>query len=96
MANFLAQTEALMRGKTADEARAELEQSDMLADQIDQIVPHKVFEGNRPTNSIVFQKLTPFTLGLLVALYEHKIFTQGWIWNINSYDQWGWVDASQG
>lgn len=89
MANFLAQTEALMRGKTAEEARAELEESGMPADQVEKIVPHKVFEGNRPTNSIVFQKLTPFTLGLLVALYEHKIFTQGWIWNINSYDQWG-------
>ena len=88
-ANFLAQTEALMQGKTNKEARAELEKSGMPAEQIEKIVPHKVFEGNRPTNSIVFQKLTPFTLGVLIALYEHKIFTQGWIWNINSFDQWG-------
>eukprot|EP00055_Hartaetosiga_balthica_P005600 m.16632 g.16632 ORF g.16632 m.16632 type:complete len:562 (-) comp4652_c1_seq1:150-1835(-) len=89
LANFLAQTEALMRGKTEDEARAELEESGMDEENIKHIVPHKVFQGNRPTNSIVFQQLTPFTLGCLIAMYEHKIFTQGWIWNINSYDQWG-------
>ena len=89
LANFFAQTEALMRGKTADEARAELEKAGMTGDTLEKIVPHKVFTGNRPTNSILFQKLTPRTLGRLIALYEHKIFTQGMIWNINSFDQWG-------
>lgn len=93
LANYLAQTEALMRGKTAEEARKELEKSGMSAAEVQQLTPHKVFEGNRPTNSILFQKLTPFTLGVLIALYEHKIFTQGWIWGINSFDQWGWVVA---
>jgi len=88
-ANFLAQTEALMKGKTEEEARSELEKSGMDAEKIAALVPHKQFTGNRPTNSIVFQKLSPFTLGLLIALYEHKIFVQGVIWNINSYDQWG-------
>ncbi|XP_042196199.1 glucose-6-phosphate isomerase [Callorhinchus milii] len=88
-ANFLAQTEALMKGKTEDEARAELEASGMSGEKLKQITPHKVFEGNRPTNSIVFKKLTPYTLGALIALYEHKIFVQGVIWDINSYDQWG-------
>lgn len=88
-ANFLAQTEALMRGKSADVARAELVKSGMSQADIDHILPHKVFEGNRPSNSILFQKLTPFTLGLLIAMYEHKIFVQGIIWDINSYDQWG-------
>ncbi|XP_063951161.1 glucose-6-phosphate isomerase-like isoform X1 [Lytechinus pictus] len=89
LANFLAQTEALMKGKTKGEAQKELEASGMSAENIKLILPHKVFEGNRPTNSIMFQKLTPFTLGVLIAMYEHKIFTQGIIWNINSYDQWG-------
>eukprot|EP00057_Strongylocentrotus_purpuratus_P001768 XP_001201424.2 PREDICTED: glucose-6-phosphate isomerase [Strongylocentrotus purpuratus] len=89
MANFLAQTEALMTGKTKEEAEKELVASGMSAENIKLILPHKVFEGNRPTNSIMFQKLTPFTLGVLLATYEHKIFTQGIIWNINSYDQWG-------
>lgn len=88
-ANFLAQTEALMKGKTREEAQAELEASGMAADKVAALVTHKQFTGNRPTNSIMFQKLTPFTLGLLIALYEHKIFVQGVIWNINSYDQWG-------
>ncbi|XP_047035103.1 glucose-6-phosphate isomerase [Helicoverpa zea] len=89
LANFLAQTEALMKGKTADEAKAELEKSGMAADAVAKILPHKVFKGNRPTNSIVVKKVTPFTLGALIALYEHKIFTQGVIWDINSFDQWG-------
>ncbi|XP_072169732.1 glucose-6-phosphate isomerase-like [Diadema setosum] len=89
LANFLAQTEALMLGKSPEEARAELEKAGMGADKIELILPHKVFEGNRPTNSIMFPKLTPFTLGVLIAMYEHKIFTQGVIWDINSYDQWG-------
>uniref|UniRef100_A0A7E4W9W7 Glucose-6-phosphate isomerase n=1 Tax=Panagrellus redivivus TaxID=6233 RepID=A0A7E4W9W7_PANRE len=89
LANFLAQTEALMKGKSSAEAEAELKASGLPADKIAQILPHKVFEGNRPTNSIVLPKVTPFTLGALIAAYEHKIFVQGIIWNINSYDQWG-------
>ena len=89
LSNFFAQTEALMRGKTAEEARKELEAGGMSGEKLDALVPHKVFTGNRPTNSILFQKLTPRTLGRLIALYEHKIFTQGIIWNINSFDQWG-------
>lgn len=89
LANFLAQTEALMKGKTAEEAKAELEKSGMAPEAIAKILPHKVFKGNRPTNSIVVKKVTPFTLGALIAMYEHKIFTQGVIWDINSFDQWG-------
>ncbi|XP_059055984.1 glucose-6-phosphate isomerase [Achroia grisella] len=89
LANFLAQTEALMKGKTPDEAQAELEKSGLTPEAISKILPHKVFLGNRPTNSIVVKKVTPFTLGALIALYEHKIFTQGVIWDINSFDQWG-------
>lgn len=89
LANFLAQTEALMKGKTADEARKELEAKEMKKEDVDRLVPHKVFLGNRPTNSIVVKKVDPFTLGALVAMYEHKIFVQGVIWGINSYDQWG-------
>jgi len=88
-ANFLAQTEALMKGKTLSEAAKELEKAGMDHDQVIKILPHKQFSGNRPSNSIVFQKLTPFMLGVLTAMYEHKIFVQGIIWNINSYDQWG-------
>lgn len=87
--NCFAQTEALMRGKTLDEARAELEKQGMPAERIAVIAPHKVFEGNRPTSTFLFNKLTPRTLGRLIALYEHKIFVQGILWNINSYDQWG-------
>jgi len=78
-----------MTGKTADEVRAELKKSGMKDKEIDDLTPHKVFSGNRPTNSIMFQKLTPATLGALLALYEHKIFVQGVVWNINSFDQWG-------
>lgn len=89
MANFLAQTEALMKGKTEEEARAELQAAGMGGEALDKLVPHKVFEGNRPTTSIIFKKLTPFMLGALVAMYEHKIFVQGVIWDVNSYDQWG-------
>nr|AZM68713.1 glucose-6-phosphate isomerase [Heortia vitessoides] len=89
LANFLAQTEALMKGKTSDEAKAELEKSGMAADAVAKILPHKVFKGNRPTNSIVVKKVTPFTLGALIAMYEHKIFAQGVMWDINSFDQWG-------
>jgi glucose-6-phosphate isomerase len=89
LSNFFAQTEALMRGKTADEVRAELTKDGLTGDKLEKLIPHKVFTGNRPTNSILFPKLTPRTLGLLIALYEHKIFTQGIIWDINSFDQWG-------
>ena len=89
LSNFFAQTEALMTGKTAEVVRAELSGSKLSPAVIDKLVPHKVFSGNRPTNSILFQKLTPRTLGSLIALYEHKIFTQGILWNINSFDQWG-------
>ena len=89
LANFFAQTEALMRGKTAEEARIELERAGLDRDAIERLLPHKVFPGNRPTNSLIFRKLDPRTLGRLVALYEHKIFVQGIIWNVNSFDQWG-------
>ncbi len=89
LANFFAQTEALMKGKTEPEARAELEAQKLPADRVAALLPHKAFPGNRPTNSILFQKLTPHTLGKLVAMYEHKIFTQGIVWNIYSFDQWG-------
>lgn len=89
LSNYFAQTEALMRGKDADEARAELQASGMDAKEIESLLPHKVFVGNKPTNSILFRKLTPRTLGRLIALYEHKIFVQGVVWNINSFDQWG-------
>jgi glucose-6-phosphate isomerase len=81
MANLFAQTEALAFGKTADEVRAE--------GTAEALVPHRVFEGNRPTNTVLAERLTPFTLGALVALYEHSVFTQGVIWNIDSFDQWG-------
>ncbi len=89
LANFFAQTEALMKGKTSDEAKAELEKSGLSGEALEKLLPHKVFSGNRPTNSIMFKKLTPKVLGSLIAMYEHKIFTQGVIWNINSFDQWG-------
>lgn len=89
LANFFAQTQSLMLGKTPDEARVELEKQGLTGDALENLLPHKVFEGNRPTTSIMFDKLTPNTLGKLIALYEHKIFVQGMIWDINSYDQWG-------
>ncbi len=89
LSNFFAQTEALMRGKTEAEARAELERAGVSQEELERLLPHKVFGGNRPTNSILFRKLTPRILGSLIALYEHKIFVQGIIWNINSFDQWG-------
>ena len=76
LSNFLAQTEALMLGKTSDEARAELEAAKMSKDQIEDILPHKVFLGNKPTNSILVETINPFSLGALVAAYEHKIFVQ--------------------
>ena len=89
LANFLAQTQSLMLGKTTEQARAELEKQGLSGEALEQLLPHKTFEGNRPTSSILFDKLTPNTLGKLIALYEHKIFVQGIIWDINSYDQWG-------
>jgi glucose-6-phosphate isomerase len=89
LANFFAQTEALMRGKTPEEARAELVAQGLPAARIDELVPHKTFTGNRPTTSIVVQKITPRSLGALIAMYEHKIFVQGIVWRIYSFDQWG-------
>jgi glucose-6-phosphate isomerase len=89
LANFFAQTEALMKGKTAEEARAELQQQGLGGEALQRLLPHKCFEGNRPTNSLLVTRLTPHNLGSLIALYEHKIFVQGIIWNINSFDQWG-------
>jgi glucose-6-phosphate isomerase len=89
LSNFFAQTEALMKGKTPEEVRAELVKDGVQGEALEKLIPHKVFTGNRPTNSILFPKLTPRALGQLIALYEHKIFTQGIIWNINSFDQWG-------
>ena len=89
LSNFFAQTEALMNGKTAEEVRAELVASGKSKEEIDFLVPFKVFQGNRPTNSFLVKKITPKTLGTLIALYEHKIFVQGVIWNIFSFDQWG-------
>ena len=81
MANVFAQTEALAFGKTAEQVRAE--------GTAEELVPHRVFEGNRPSNTILAEELTPEILGTLVALYEHSVFTQGVVWNINSFDQWG-------
>ena len=89
MSNFFAQTEALMNGKTEAQVQAEFDHQGMSAAQASFLLPFKVFPGNKPTNTILIQKLTPETLGALVALYEHKIFVQGVIWNIFSYDQWG-------
>jgi len=89
LANFFAQTEALMKGRTADEARAELSAAGFTGEALEAAVPHRVFTGNRPTNSLLYRQLDPRTLGRLIALYEHKIFVQGIVWQINSYDQWG-------
>ncbi|MQT13778.1 glucose-6-phosphate isomerase [Segnochrobactrum spirostomi] len=89
IANCLAQTKALMDGRTLEEAKAQLEKQGMDAAAIEHIAPHKVFPGNRPTNTIAYEMLDPFTLGRLLALYEHKVFVEGTIWNINSFDQWG-------
>ena len=89
LANFFAQTEALMMGKSREEVVAEFKAAGVSDDQIELLASFKVFEGNRPTNSILFKKLTPHTLGSLIAMYEHKIFVQGVIWNIFSFDQWG-------
>jgi glucose-6-phosphate isomerase len=89
MANFFAQTEALMRGRTLEEAKAEMGAAGIPAARVDELAPHRTFPGNRPTNTILVDSLTPATLGALIAMYEHRIFTQGVIWGINPYDQWG-------
>jgi glucose-6-phosphate isomerase len=89
LANFIAQTEALMTGKTRTEVEIEMRQSGISDKMVEEIAPFRVFEGNRPTNSIVADELNPYHLGQLVAAYEHKIFIQGYIWNVFSYDQWG-------
>lgn len=89
MSNFFAQTEALMNGMTEEEVREDLLKSSMSANAINKLVPFKVFEGNRPSNSILVRKITPKSLGMMIAMYEHKIFAQGYIWNIFSFDQWG-------
>ena len=89
LSNYLAQTEALMKGKTPDEARRELAAQGLSGAELEELVPHKTFPGNRPTNSFLYPKLTPAVLGSLIALYEHKIFTQGAVWDVNSFDQWG-------
>ncbi len=89
LSNFFAQTEALMMGKTKEQVEAELQKEGKTAEQILKLLPFKVFEGNRPTNSILIKQITPRSLGSLIAIYEHKIFVQGVIWNIFSFDQWG-------
>jgi glucose-6-phosphate isomerase len=89
VAHALAQTEALMRGKTGEEVRRELEAAGLEGEALEARVPHKIFPGNRPTTTILYRRLDPRTLGLLLALYEHKVFVQGAIWNVNSFDQWG-------
>lgn len=89
LSNFFAQPEALMRGKSEDEVRAELAEEGLSSQEINRLAPHKVFPGNHPTNSIMFRKLDSRTLGRLIALYEHKIFVQSAVWNINAFDQWG-------
>ncbi|EME70182.1 glucose-6-phosphate isomerase [Paramagnetospirillum caucaseum] len=89
LSNVLAQAEALMRGKTEAEARAELEQAGTAADEIARQLPHRVFPGNRPSNTLLYPRLDPFTLGMLIALYEHKVFVQGVVWDVCSFDQWG-------
>jgi glucose-6-phosphate isomerase len=89
LANFLAQTEALAFGKTEGEVRAELQERGLTGAALEALVPHRIFKGNRPTTSILYRKLTPHRLGSLIALYEHKIFVQGVVWGINSFDQWG-------
>jgi glucose-6-phosphate isomerase len=89
LSNFFAQTEALMNGKTGEEVENELLKAGKNAEEVARLAPYKIFSGNRPTNSILIKKITPFSLGQLIAVYEHKIFVQGVIWNIFSFDQWG-------
>nr|MBP9916900.1 glucose-6-phosphate isomerase [Thiobacillaceae bacterium] len=89
LSNFLAQPEALMRGKTGAEVETELARAGLSRREIKALAPHKVFPGNRPTNTLLYRKLTPRALGRLIALYEHKVFAQSALWNVNAYDQWG-------
>ncbi len=89
MANYFAQTEALLMGKSKDEVKKELTEQGLSSDEIEKLIPFKIFKGNKPTNSLLIEKLTPESLGKLIAMYEHKIFVQGIIWNIFSFDQWG-------
>jgi glucose-6-phosphate isomerase len=89
MSNFFAQTEALLNGKTQQQVQAEFDKQGVSAEKAAYLLPFKVFAGNKPTNTLLINQLTPESLGSLIALYEHKIFVQGIIWNIFSYDQWG-------
>jgi glucose-6-phosphate isomerase len=89
LANCFAQSEAFMRGKTTDEVRGDLRAQGMAEAEVERLAPHKTFPGNRPSNTILMEYLTPYTLGALVALYEHKTFVQGVLWDVNSFDQWG-------
>ena len=89
MSNFFAQSEALLKGKSLEEAKQELIEEGVLDEDVEKLAPFKVFKGNKPSNTILIDKLTPENLGALIAVYEHKIFVQGIIWNIFSFDQWG-------
>jgi len=89
LSNFFAQTEALMKGKTEEEVLQELSQSGLSKEAIEFLTPFKIFQGNKPSNSFLFKILDPRTLGSLIAMYEHKIFVQGVVWNVFSFDQWG-------
>jgi glucose-6-phosphate isomerase len=88
-ANCLAQSQALMRGRAIEEVREKLRAQNMSPEAIDALAPHKVFEGNRPSSTFLYEQMSPRVLGQLIALYEHKVFVQGVVWNINSFDQWG-------
>ncbi|MFZ0501170.1 MAG: hypothetical protein WAM52_18705, partial [Steroidobacteraceae bacterium] len=89
IASCLAQAEAFMNGQSAEQVRADLTQQGLPKERIEELVPHKVHPGSRPSNLVAFQRLDPQTLGKLIALYEHKVFTQGVVWGVNSFDQWG-------
>jgi glucose-6-phosphate isomerase len=89
LANCFAQSEAFMKGKTIDEVRKDLQEQGLALAEIERLAPHKTFPGNRPSNTILMEYLNPATLGALIALYEHKTFVQGVLWNLNSFDQWG-------
>jgi glucose-6-phosphate isomerase len=89
LANALAQTEALMHGRTAEEARAVMAAAGLAPEEVDALVPHRVLPGNQPSSTLVYQGLTPEVLGALVALYEHKVFVQSVVWDVNAFDQWG-------
>ncbi|NCX94679.1 MAG: glucose-6-phosphate isomerase, partial [Gammaproteobacteria bacterium] len=88
-ANALAQMQAFMQGKSSDAARQELIDQGFSEAEIEKLLPHKIIPGNKPSIALVFEKLTPYTLGMLLALYEHKVFVQSVVWNINAFDQWG-------